>query len=258
MSRAVKGVPVEIVEDAAALARAAAREFVARAREAVEARGSFFVALSGGSTPDAVYSLLADPAGEFYGQVQWDRVHVFWGDERFVAPDHRDSNYRGARKALLSRVPIPEGQVHRIRTEFRTASRSAEDYAQVLRVFFRLKAGGLPRFDLIFLGLGADGHTASLFPGSPAVRERERLVVAEMPSGKDAERVTVTVPVLNAAARVVFLVSGESKAAVLHEVLEGPSRPDDLPAQAVQPEGAGALLWLVDRAAAERLTRAGS
>lgn len=249
-------VPVEIVEDAAALARAAAREFVALARAAVEARGSFFVALSGGSTPAAVYALLADPAGEFYGQVQWDRVHVFWGDERFVPPEHRDSNYRAARMALLSRVPIPEGQVHRVRTEFGTAAKSAEDYAHVLRVFFRLKAGGLPRFDLIFLGMGADGHTASLFPGSASARERERLVVAERPEGKDAWRVTLTLPVLNAAARVVFLVSGESKAAMLQEVLEGPPRPDDLPAQAVRPE-VSALLWLVDRAAAGRLTRAG-
>lgn len=249
-------VPVEIVEDAAALARAAAREFVARAREAVEARGSFFVALSGGSTPNAVYSLLADPAGEFYGQVQWDRVHVFWGDERFVAPDHRDSNYRAARAALLSRVPIPEGQVHRVRTEFAAASKSAEDYAHVLRVFFRLKAGGLPRFDLIFLGMGADGHTASLFPGSAAARERERLVVAEKPEGKDAWRVTLTLPVLNAASRVVFLVSGESKAAALRAVLEGPPLPESLPAQAVRPKDAGALLWLVDRAAAGQLARA--
>ncbi|PIR19004.1 MAG: 6-phosphogluconolactonase, partial [Elusimicrobia bacterium CG11_big_fil_rev_8_21_14_0_20_64_6] len=193
------------------------------------------------------------PAGEFYGQVRWDRVHVFWGDERFVPPDHRDSNYRAAREALLSRVPIPEEQVHRVRTEFATARKSAEDYSHALRLFFRLKTGELPRFDLIFLGMGEDGHTASLFPGSAAVRERERLVVSDKPEGQDAERVTLTVPVLNAAARVVFLVSGESKAETLREVLEGSPRPDYLPAQAVRPEGDGALLWLVDRSAAKLL-----
>lgn len=243
---------IEIVADGAALARAAAGEFVARARAAVEARGTFFVALSGGATPGAAYSLLSDPAGEFLGRVPWGHSQVFWGDERCVPPDHPDSNYRAAWESLLSRVPIPEDRIHRVRTELGSAWRSADDYSKALRVVFRLKTGELPRFDLVLLGLGIDGHTASLFPGGSAVRERERLVVAVAGGREGAWRVTFTVPVLNAAARVVFLVSGEGKAAALREVLHGPLRPDDLPAQAVRPEGDGTLLWLVDRAAAAR------
>lgn len=247
MSRVVD---IEIVADRAALARTAAREFVARGREAVEARGAFFVALSGGTTPGDVYALLSDPSGEFYGRVRWEHIHVFWGDERFVPPDHPDSNYRAAREALLSRVPIPEDRIHRVQTELGSAWKSAEEYSGALRVIFRLKEGEFPRFDLVFLGLGEDGHTASLFPGGSAVRERERLVVAERCGREDAWRVTLTLPVLNAASRIVFLVSGESKAVALREVLQGPPRPDDLPAQAVRPEGDGTLLCLIDRAAA--------
>lgn len=247
---------VEVVADGTELARAAAREFVARCRGAVADRGSFSVALSGGSTPAAVYALLADPSREFSGQVPWDRVHVFWGDERHVPPDHLDSNYRAAREALLSRVPIPRRQIHPIHSELPDARDAAEDYSRELRTFFRFAAGQAPRFDLIFLGLGADGHTASLFPGGSAVRERRRLVVAEKPLNKDGWRITLTLPVINAAARVVFLVSGQNKAEALRKVLTGTLRPDILPAQGVRPESEDALRWLVDQEAASRLMRA--
>jgi 6-phosphogluconolactonase len=240
---------VEVYPDGASLAQAAAEHFVTRASEAVAARGLFTVALSGGSTPRSTYALLASK--EFAPRVDWPRVHVFWGDERCVPPDHPDSNYRMAREALLDKVPIPIENVHRIQGEV-PPDQAAATYRAELEPF--LGAGG--RFDLILLGMGADGHTASLFPGTAAIHERTRWVVAHYvrrqghrPDRLSAWRVTLTPAVINGAAHVTFLVSGAAKAERLHQVLAGRYQPDVLPAQIVRPTD-GRLLWLLDAAAA--------
>jgi 6-phosphogluconolactonase len=246
---------VRVLADAHAVQRAAAEELAARIERAVEARGVAFVALSGGSTPRGLHTLLADPAEPFRARVPWARVHVFWGDERTVPPDHRDSNYRMAHDTLLRHVPIPPAHVHRIRGEDPDPARAAEGYARELREVFaagdRVEAEW-PRFDLVLLGMGADGHTASLFPGTAAVHEATRLVVAAWVAKLDAYRITLTPPVLNGADAVLFLVAGGDKAETLAAVLEGPLRPDAYPSQVIRP-ATGALLWLVDRAAAARL-----
>ena len=233
-----------ILPDAAALAAAAAEEFV---RAASAATGPFRVALSGGSTPKALYALLRDEAAPYRARVPWERLHVFWGDERCVPPDSPDSNYGEARAALLSKTPIRPENVHRIPAELADADEAARRYeATLLREF-----GGPPRFDWIFLGMGADGHTASLFPGTPAVQETVKLVVAVWVAEKKSRRVTLTVPVLNAAARVAFLVAGADKAETARLALEGGSSASR-PASLVSPER-GESLWLLDRAAASRL-----
>jgi 6-phosphogluconolactonase len=241
---------IRVVEDGAALARAAAAEFQGRAAEAVAAGGAFRVVLSGGSTPRGLLSLLA---GEPYrAHLPWEAIHFFWGDERHVPPDHPDSNYGMAREALLSRVPVPPANVHRIPGEEGHAGAAAAAYERTLKESFRLQGDERPRFDLVYLGLGPDGHTASLFPGTKALHEERRLVVANWVGKFYAHRITLTAPVLNAAALVVFLVAGADKAVPLKAVLEGPREPDQLPAQLIRPEG-GRLVWLVDRSAAARL-----
>jgi 6-phosphogluconolactonase len=245
---------LRIVADGAELARAAADEVVRRAGEAVRARGRFTFVLSGGSTPRSLFKLLADPADIFRDRIEWSAVHVFWGDERHVPPDHPDSNYRMAREALLDHVPIPAANVHRIRAENPDAAEAAALYDAELRAVFALADGGFPRFDLILLGLGPDGHTASLFPGNAAVHEQQRRVIAPFVAKFAAYRITLTAPVINGAAEVIFLVSGEDKAEALAAVLEGERQVDRYPAQVVRPDD-GMLLWLVDRAAAQGLTR---
>ncbi len=236
---------VTVYANPGALADAAAAHIVRLAREAVEARGRFVLALSGGATPGATYVRLAQD--DLAGQVDWARVHVFWGDERCVPPDHPDSNARMARETLLDRVPIPPENVHRIPAE-QEPVRAAEAYERALRDFF----GEAPRFDLVLLGLGDDGHTASLFPGAAAIHERERWTLAVYVEKVGAWRVTLTPPVLNAARQATFLVVGAGKAVCLREVLAGPYQPDTLPAQIVWPAD-GRVLWLVDRAAAAEL-----
>ncbi len=243
---------LRILADGDEVCRVAAEEFVRLAEEAVRARGRFTVAISGGSTPRALYRLLADERAGLRARVSWGHVHVFWGDERHVPPEHPDSNYRMAHEALLSWVPVPPGHVHRIPAENPDAAKAAGEYAQVLRACFDLAAGRFPRFDLILLGMGPDGHTASLFPGTDAVHEKTRLVVAPWVDTLNGHRITLTPPVLNHAARVVFLVCGEEKAAALRAVLQGDSQPDRFPAQAVRPVN-GRLTWMVDRAAARLL-----
>jgi len=246
-----------VYPDADHLARAAAEYFVALAAEAIAARGQFTVALSGGSTPRATYTLLA--SDEFAGRADWSHVHVFWGDERCVPPDHPNSNYRLAREALLDKVPIPAENIHRIRGEI-NPEETADDYEHTLRAFFaRHPEGPKPRFDLILLGMGQDGHTASLFPCTTALREQTRWVVAHYVDKLRAWRVTLTPVVINAAAQVTFIVAGVGKAERLREVLTGPYRPDTLPAQIVRPTN-GRLLWLTDEEAVahlrgERMTR---
>jgi 6-phosphogluconolactonase len=240
---------LRVYPDAASLARVAAEHFVALATAAIAARGQFVVALSGGSTPRATYTLLA--SDEFAARVDWPCVHVFWGDERCVPPDHPDSNYRMAHETLLDRISIPAENVHRIRGEL-PADQAATAYQAELEAV--LGAGG--KFDLILLGMGADGHTASLFPGTAALREQARWVVAYYVDKLAAWRLTLTPAAINAATHVTFVVSGAGKAKRLREVLDGPYQPDVLPAQIVRPTD-GRLLWLVDAAAAVHLREVG-
>lgn len=243
---------VRIVADAAALARAGAAEVLDGLAAADREGGLFRIALSGGHTPRGVYDALAAAGPGGAGAIPWPRAEIFWGDERHVPPDHPDSNYRMAREALLSRVPVPESQVHRVPAELPDAEEAAAEYERTIRAAFGLGADALPRFDLVLLGLGADGHTASLFPGSPALEERRRLVAAPWVESMRARRITLTLPVLNAAARVLFLVSGTDKAEMLRAVLEARERTPRLPAQLVRPAD-GSRLWLVDREAAALL-----
>jgi 6-phosphogluconolactonase len=239
------GLEVKILPDSAALAQIAAQEFHRVAEAAVQERGRFSVAFSGGNTPRAVYSLLANE----HKQLPWDRIHIFFGDERHVPPDHPDSNFRMANESLLTKVQIPEKNIHRIHAELDSDTAAAE-YDQQLRNFFQLSNHDWPRFDLIFLGIGEDGHTASLFPGSKALTEASRRVVANWIEKFQTFRITLTFPVLNHAAEVVFLVSGAGKAKILSEVLRPGAR--KFPAQYVQPEN-GRLLWLVDQDAGSLL-----
>jgi 6-phosphogluconolactonase len=243
---------IAILADAEAVARAAADRLVAVAEEAIRSRGRLALALSGGSTPRTLFALLA--ALPYREQVDWPRVEVFWGDERCVAPTHADSNFRMARETLLDAVPIPAERIHRIAAESSDHAAAAAAYeAEIARVLGGQPGGRPPTLDLILLGMGPDGHTASLFPHTDALRERRRWVVANPVPKLHADRITMTWPLLNQAAHVLFLVAGADKAAVLREVLEGPVDTERLPSQGVRPEG-GRLSWLVDRAAAATLT----
>jgi 6-phosphogluconolactonase len=237
---------LRVLAGPAALAEAGAAEFVIHAQAAVAARNRFTVALAGGTTPRPLYARLADPGGPHRKAVPWESVQVFFADERQVPPDHPESNMRMAHESLLKHVPIPEEQVHRIRGENPDPERAAEEYEQILSDLFRLEPGQRPRFDLVLLGLGADGHTASLFPGSAALAETVRLVVGVPTAGAGFDRVTMTLPVLNEAAAVMFVVSGAAKAPALKRVLGGDGA---LPAARVRPRG-GTLLFLADRDAA--------
>lgn len=245
--------PVRIHPDLESLSRAAAEHFVALATEAVSKRGRFAVALSGGSTPRETYTLLASPA--FAPLVPWTQVHVFWGDERCVPPDHPDSNYRMAWETLLRHLPIPRDHIHRMVGEI-DPPQAAGEYEEQLRAFFAHspEEPGLPRFDLVLLGMGRDGHTASLFPKSEALREAQRWVVAQEVEPQAAWRLTLTPIAINATRQVIFLVAGQEKAEALREVLEGSPQPERLPAQAIRPDS-GHLLWLVDAGAASLLSQ---
>ncbi len=241
-----------------ALMAGAAERFVSVATQAIRESSRFVVALAGGSTPRRLYELLATP--QYAAAVEWSRVCFFWGDERCVPSDHPTSNYRMAREVFLGRIPVPEANVHRIHGE-NAPARAASAYEQELREAFATREGPPSRapgrrFDLVLLGMGNDGHTASLFPGLAAVREKERWVVAEHIAETSMWRVTLTPPVLNAAAHVLFLVSGAEKAAMLHRVLDGPSQPDTLPAQVIAPCD-GELAWFVDAEAAAQLRAEG-
>jgi 6-phosphogluconolactonase len=241
---------LKVFDDLSALMSAAADEIATAAGQAVSERGRFSWALSGGSTPRDLYHLLA---GDGYrDRLPWSAIHFFWGDERHVPPDHPDSNFRMAREAMLDAVPVPPGNIHRIPAEEPDASRAAVEYESTLRSFFGLGEGEWPRFDLILLGLGKDGHTASLFPGGDAVNERRRWVLAPWVEAQKTFRVTLTPPVLNHARRAMFLVSGGDKAEALHAVLKGARDPERYPAQIVE----GNVSWWVDRAAARLLKAA--
>jgi 6-phosphogluconolactonase len=241
---------IVVCEDTAALADAAAQAIAACAVDAVKARGRFTVALAGGSTPRATYERLARPP--LCERIPWDRTWVFFGDERAVAPDHPDSNYRMAHQALLAKVPIPPAQIVRIRGESDDLETAAAEYGRRLTEVFEGKRSELPRFDLILLGMGVDGHTGSLFPGSPVLKEVFRPVAAvHAGAASIPQRITFTLPVINAAAHVMFLVAGGEKAKVLKVVLG--DTPSGLPAALVRPTN-GRLTWLLDRPAAALLT----
>ena len=243
---------VRVFADAETLSRAAAREFIALCRQAVDARGRFTVALAGGSTPRRVYELLADH--EHCDQVDWTRVEFFWGDERAVPPEHPDSNYGMAAAALLGKLDLRPEQVHRIQAERPDRESAARDYeVEIAGVFGVSPEGPLPPFDLILLGMGRDGHTASLFPCAEAVHERRRQVVRNYVVKLQAERITLTFPMINRARDIRVVVAGAEKAPALKDVLEGPHDPERLPSQLLSPV-AGRLGWLVDRAAANALT----
>ena len=228
------------------LARRAAEEFVRLANLYVTENGRFSVVLSGGSTPKSLYTLLATPG--FCNSIRWSQVYLFWGDERCVPLDHPDSNYRMAHEALISKVPIPKENIFRMKGE-RSPQDAADEYEQELIKYFNLTEATLPCFDLILLGLGEDGHTASLFPGSIALTETKHLVTAPYVEHLKTHRLTLTLPVLNNSAFIFFLVAGINKAPVLREVLQSESDDNDFPAQKIKPQK-GKLVWFVDKAAA--------
>ncbi len=234
------------------LFQAAADEVLRAATHAVAERGRFTIALSGGSTPKNMYTLIAANAD---AALPWDRMFFFFGDERHVPPDDPDSNYRMVKESLLSTGAIPSANVFRVPAENPDADAVAEVYEQTLRKFFGLAPGEFPRFDLILLGIGPDGHTASLFPETAALQEKTRLVVANWVEKLNTSRITLTLPVLNHARCVAFLVSGIDKAAALHEVLEGNAPGEKYPSKLVQPSE-GKVIWFVDRAAASELSTA--
>ena len=235
---------VRVLTDPSAVFSAAAVEFLQRARTAIQGSGRFTVALSGGSTPKNLYSLLATQS-----DVPWDKIRFFFSDERHVPPDSPDSNFRMASESLFSKAPIPKENIYRVPAEIPDADTAAQSYEQTLRQFFQLEDDVLPRFDLILLGMGPDAHTASLFPGTAALHEDERLVAANWVEKFKTWRITFTYPVLNHAAAVLFMATGAEKQEALLQVLQGKPDPETYPAQGIQPTN-GTLLWLVDQAAA--------
>lgn len=239
------GVQIRVFQDEASLSRAAAEFITAAAKQSVAAKGRCSVALSGGSTPKRLYSLLGSlPYRE---AIPWPQVHVFWADERCVPPDHAESNFKLASDAFLSEVPLPAGNIHRIRAE-EGPGKAARAYEEDLRTFF---GSGAPAFDLVLLGAGEDGHTASLFPGSPALEEKERISLPVYLERPQYDRVTLTLPALNHASHVVFLAMGRAKSGVVSAILEE-KNPQRFPAGLVQPQN-GDISWFLDKEAAEKL-----
>jgi 6-phosphogluconolactonase len=243
---------VRILTNTDAIARRAAQEFVQAATSAVSSKGSFTVALAGGSTPKALYSLLANDAA-LRAQLPWDKMYFYFGDERSVGPDHPDSNFRMATETMLSKVPLKAEQIFRIKGEDKDTERAAQEYEQSLCASFKIAEGQFPRFDLVLLGMGNEGHTASLFPGTKALHETKRVVVHNWVGKLYTDRITLTAPAINNAARVIFMITGADKALALKGVLEGPCEPEQLPAQMIQPSS-GELLWLVDTIAGGMLS----
>lgn len=240
------GKEIRIFRNAEDLSDAAACMFMNVALEAVKDHGWCAVALSGGSTPKRLYSMLAEP--DRVKRIPWERVHLFWGDERCVPPNDPESNYGMVQKALLRKISIPATNVHRVRGEIRP-EQAATEYDALVRGFFSLAGNELPRFDLVLLGLGEDGHTASLFPGSHALDESEHLAIAAYVERLAAYRISLTLPVINHAAVIAFLVADERKRAIVSRVVRHPDESGELPAQRVRPVG-GKLLWFLDEAVA--------
>jgi 6-phosphogluconolactonase len=250
MSRKLR-IKYYVEPDAAALARRAATYFVEMIGEAVAGRGRARIAISGGSTPKAAFQLLADPNQPWRARMPWDKLELYWVDERTVPPDDPDSNYRMTREALLDHVPLRPEQIHRMEGELEPQVAAAR-YESMLRDTFRLEGAESPRFDLVALGMGDDGHTASLFPHTAAIHEMTKLVVANQVPQKDTWRITLTWPVIDHASSVFFLIAGADKAPVLKEVLTGPRDPERLPSQLIWP-ASGILTLILDQAAAALL-----
>jgi 6-phosphogluconolactonase len=245
---------VYILKDNAAIARRAAEEFVKMAQSAVQQHGSFSVALSGGSTPKLLYALLAtDP--ELRGKLPWDKMQMFFGDERHVGPDDPQSNFKMASETMFNKAPLKPEQIHRMKGEHADAEKAAQEYEQELRTHFHLREKELPHFDLVLAGMGDEGHTLSLFPGTKALHPEGRAVVRNWVGKLATDRITMTAPAANNAGMILFMVAGKDKAPALKAVLEGPYEPDQLPAQLLQPTN-GKLLWLVDQAAGSMLSNA--
>jgi 6-phosphogluconolactonase len=245
---------VRILPNVVAIARRAADELLRIATNAVADHGRFSIALAGGSTPKALYHLLVeDPA--LRSRLPWDNMGVFFGDERHVGPGHPDSNFQMASDAFLSKAPLKPEQVKRIKGEYEDTDKAAREYEQEIREYFRLREGEFPRFDLILLGMGNEGHTLSLFPGTRALHETQRVVTRNWVGKLFTERITLTAPAANNAAEVIFMVAGADKTLALKGVLEGPFEPEQLPSQMIRPAN-GKLLWLVDAAAGGSLSTA--
>jgi len=240
-----------VVADTDALAARAAQQFVEVAEAAVAARGRARIAISGGSTPKAAFKLLADPAQPWFKRMPWSQLELFWVDERCVPPDHPDSNYRMTKEAMLDHVPLAPEQIHRMEGEL-VPEIAAAHYESLLRNAFRLEGAETPRFDLVQLGMGPDGHTASLFPHSAALHEIGRLAVANHVENKDAWRITLTSPVINQGAQVFFLIGGADKADILNQVFTGPRDTGRLPSQLIRP-ASGILTLILDKASAALL-----
>ena len=237
------------------LAHAAAQHFADRVQQAVEKRGRARIAISGGSTPKASFALLADPNQPYTNQIAWDKVELFWVDERTVGPDDPDSNYRMTKESLLSKVPLSPEHIHRMEGEL-DPEEAAARYESVIRREFRLEGAEVPRFDVVWLGMGDDGHTASLFPNTEGIHELGRIVYANHVPQKNTWRITLTAPVINEALEVVFLIGGDDKAASLERVFYGEYDPSKTPTQLVQPKN-GSLLFLLDQRAAAKLPKPG-
>jgi 6-phosphogluconolactonase len=234
-----------------ATAQAGAQLFLDAAVKAATSRGAARIAISGGTTPKVMFALLADPAGPFLKQVPWDKIDLFWVDERCVPPDNAESNYRMTNEAMLSKVPLPADRVHRMEGELDPEVAAAR-YESTIRNTFKLEGAETPTFDLVLLGMGDDGHTASLFPHTDALNEMSHIVVPNHVPQKDTWRITLTWPVINQGREVVFLIEGAGKAQVLHDVFLGPYQPDTYPSQIIRPSS-GQLTLLLDRAAAAKL-----
>lgn len=238
---------IQVLSDLEAMSHKAAELFVNTSRSCIASQGKFSVALSGGSTPKRLYSLLG--SAEYSPQVDWQRVHFFWVDERCVPKEHEESNFKTAFNTLLSKIPIPDGNVHRMKGE-EDPDKAAMDYEKEVRNFFGVS--GLPMFDLVILGMGEDGHTASLFPGSNLLKERIRLAAPVYLERPNRNRITLTLPVLNNATQILFLVAGHSKADVVYEILGHGRKKERYPAELISPVH-GSITWLIDQEAAEKL-----
>jgi 6-phosphogluconolactonase len=244
---------VELFADGMEIAQRAADEVVRIASEAAAARGAFTIALSGGSTPKVLYALLAEnPA--LRSSLPWDKMKVFFGDERHVGPGRADSNFQMASDTILSKVPLQPKQIHRIKGEYPDTAQAAAEYEATIQREFALQTGEFPRFDLVLLGMGSEGHTLSLFPGTKALHETQRIVARNWVGKLYTERITLTAPAANNAANIIFMITGADKACALKAVLEGPHEPEQLPAQMIQPSN-GKLSWLADQAAGSMLSK---
>ncbi|HEY8998431.1 MAG TPA: 6-phosphogluconolactonase [Edaphobacter sp.] len=233
------------------VARAAAELFASSVSAAASARGIARVAISGGTTPKAMFALLADPAQPFAASVPWDKLDLYWVDERCVPPTDAESNYRMTNETLLSKVPLAAERIHRMEGELEPEVAAAR-YEAAIRNGFKLEGAETPTFDLVMLGMGDDGHTASLFPHTEALNEIAKIVTANHVPQKDTWRITLTWPVINQGREVAFLIEGEKKADVLHEVFEGKYQPETYPSQIIRPSS-GQLTLLLDKAAAAKL-----